>query len=201
MEKKTPYNPSNQIELPTAHYLELLQKTYPAEIAERTGVRLEQNRFHITVLGEDRVLSWPDFNDEGWSAYDRILFMRYLCEGKRAPRFSGFLTYKDMPWGEVYDRNFTARCVSRLTRMYGSDEARFKKACETLGGVAVPSSGTAYELCFLPGMYLRFILWEGDEEFPASGQILFSDNFAEVFSAEDRVVVCECTLGRMKKIN
>ena len=201
MEKKTPYNPTNQTELPISHYTELLKKQFPAEIAERTGVRVEENRFYITVLGEDRILTWPEFEDEGWSAYDRILFMRYLHEGKRAPRFSRYVTYKEMPWGEVYDKNFTARCLNRMARMYGTDEEKFCRACEALGGSKVPSSGTAYELCFLPGLYLRLILWEGDDEFPASTQILFSDNFAEVFSAEDRVVVCECTLSRMKKLN
>ena len=49
-------------------------------------------------------------------------------------------------------------------------------------------------------MLVRFTLWEGDDEFPAAAQILFSDNFPDAFAAEDRVVVCEYILGEMKRV-
>ena len=50
----------------------------------------------------------------------------------------------------------------------------------------------------IPSTVVRFTLWEGDEEFAPTSQILFSDNFPDAFAAEDRVVVCEYILGEMK---
>lgn len=44
------------------------------------------------------------------------------------------------------------------------------------------------------------ILWAGDDEFPPSAQILFSDNFPLSFSAEDMAVVGDITIGTMKKL-
>ena len=82
----------------------------------------------------------------------------------------------------------------------GTDKAA-AALCEGLGGTEFKGSGIGYEFEFLPGLKLRFILWEGDDEFPASAQILFSDNFPDAFAAEDRVVVCENVLGMMKKFN
>ena len=37
----------------------------------------------------------------------------------------------------------------------------------------------------MPGLSIRFAVWNADDEFPPSSQILFSDNFQYAFSAED----------------
>ena len=200
MEKKTPYNPHNKTELPLNHYLERFAAADPAEITKRTGAAWDGEKFTLLVCGETKTVTWPDFRDGGWTDTQRILFLRYLLEGKKASRFSAYLTYREMPWGEVYDTQFRGRCVSRLCRMYGSAPEKFAAACRALGGLELESSGSAFGMEFLPGLWLRFFLWEGDEEFPASAQILFSENFPEVFSAEDRVVVCEYLIGKMKNV-
>ncbi|MBR4755026.1 MAG: DUF3786 domain-containing protein, partial [Lachnospiraceae bacterium] len=48
-------------------------------------------------------------------------------------------------------------------------------------------------------LYLYFILWAADDEFPPSSQILFSDNFEYAFKAEDMAVVGDISIGAMKK--
>jgi hypothetical protein len=196
---QTPYRPDNKTQLPLEHYLKLYKQADVQEISQRTGVPYE-GRFILNILGETKTASWPDFEAEGWSATAKILFLRYLLEGREAPPFTGFVTYRDMPWGDLYDVNFQGRCVKRLARTFGSKPEAFMKACEATGGVRISGSGICYELCLLKGLYLRFTLWEGDEEFAPNAQILFSDNFPQVFSAEDRVVVCEYTLDRLKKL-
>ena len=49
-------------------------------------------------------------------------------------------------------------------------------------------------------MKLKFtrILWEGDDEFPPSSQILFSDNFPVSFQAEDMAVMGDVIIGALK---
>ena len=201
MEKKTPYNPNNKTELPLNHYLERFRAGEPEEMSARTGAAWDGEKFTLRICGEEKTVTWPDFSDPGWTDTQRILFLRYLLEGVKAPRSNAYLTYREMPWGEVYDTNFKGRCLSRLCRMYGASPERFSAACLALGGLETESSGLGYALEFLPGLWLRFFLWEGDEEFPASAQILFSDNFPAVFSAEDRVVVCEYVIGKMKSVD
>ena len=44
------------------------------------------------------------------------------------------------------------------------------------------------------------ILWEGDEEFPPSSQILFSDNFPVAFQAEDMAVVGDISINMLKAL-
>lgn len=45
---------------------------------------------------------------------------------------------------------------------------------------------------------IRLSIWEGDNEFPASAQILFSDNFSAAFTAEDIAVAGDITLNALK---
>lgn len=198
----TPYNPHNQTELPKEHYMGLFHDADPTEIAARTGAEYdpETKRFNVSMLGEKLSVTWPDYPEATWKGYENILCIRYLLEGKRAPAYSDFITYREMPWGEVYDVNFQGRCVKRLARTFGASPDGFRRAAEALGAQSLQSSGIGYQICFMPGLFLRFFLWEGDDEFPASAQILFSDNFPAVFSAEDRVVLCETVIGRMKKL-
>ena len=45
---------------------------------------------------------------------------------------------------------------------------------------------------------MQLIVWEGDDEFPPNSQILYSDNFEESFSAEDRVVSGDILISIVK---
>ena len=45
---------------------------------------------------------------------------------------------------------------------------------------------------------MRILVWEGDEEFPPNAQVLYSDNFAEGFAAEDRVVAGDLLISAIK---
>ena len=55
-----------------------------------------------------------------------------------------------------------------------------------------------YQVELMPGLTVQFLLWLGDEEFPPSGQILFSDNFRFAFTAEDMANIGDIILNRMK---
>jgi hypothetical protein len=110
-----------------------------------------------------------------------------------------FVTYPEMPWGETYNEKFRQRCILRLAGTYGFRPAVYSAVCKAMGAEHIQASGDCWQFEFLPGLFVRFVLWEGDEEFPASAQILFSDNFPDAFAAEDRVVVCEYILGEMKR--
>ena len=195
---ETPYRADNLTQMPLEHYMGRLQTADAAEVSARLGLEWDGRGFTVQVLGQDKHINFPAFDDEGWTDRWRILFGRYLLEGKKARPMTGFVTYSQMPWGETYNEKFRQRCILRLAGTYGYKIDTFKAICQAMGAVAVPGSGVTYEFTFLPGLLVRFTLWEGDEEFAPTSQILFSDNFPDAFAAEDRVVVCEYILGEMK---
>ncbi|MBQ7736349.1 MAG: DUF3786 domain-containing protein [Oscillospiraceae bacterium] len=196
---ETPYRADNLTQVPLEHYLGLLCRADASEVSRRLGLPWDGRGFTLTVLGEEKHISFPAFDDEGWTDRWRILFARYLLEGKKVSAPAGFVTYSQMPWGDVYNEKFRQRCILRLAGTYGFRPEAYRAVCAAMGAKSVPGSGEGFEFEFLPDLFVRFILWEGDEEFPPSSQILFSDNFPQTFAAEDRVVVCEYILGEMKR--
>ena len=45
---------------------------------------------------------------------------------------------------------------------------------------------------------MQILMREGDDEFPPNALILYSDNFAEGFAAEDRVVAGDILISTVK---
>lgn len=195
--------------VPFAHYAGLYAKLDPAEAAARCGVRYDAQtrRFKVRLLYVDYTLTWPIFcirseDENGFALNDlpaQMLLMRFLLEGKKSVGTGAFLPYREMPWGEVYLKPFTGRCLNRAAFTFGVHLGRFTKAMETLPAIKLDKGDAAYQIEVMPGYDVRLIVWEGDDEFPPNSQILFSDNFPQAFSAEDRTVVGDILISDIKR--
>ena len=130
----------------------------------------------------------------------KIMAIRFLTRGVYSEGTGKFLTYREVPHGEVYYRQFNGRCMMRLAFSYGNKLQEFKNKMEALGAVNCGHGDAGYEFEFINGHRVQFLLWAGDEEFPPSSQILFSDNFPLSFEAEDLAVVGDIAIGTLKKM-
>lgn len=200
---------NNKEMVPFEYYLEKYQKLDTAEAAARTGVKfdLEKNCFCMRLLYADYRLYWPEFRIESdnenalalKSIPAQIYLIRFLLEGCASACGGNFLTYREMPWGDVYLTPFTGRCLTRAAFTFGTRLNAFKAACEKLGLLPVKAGDAAYQVEVMPGYEIRMIVWEGDDEFPPNSQILFSDNFPQAFSAEDRTVTGDLVITEIKR--
>ena len=194
----------NKVGVPMEHYKSVFAAADPAELSERSRVPYADGAFSLTLLGRPVTVTWPEmvcrFTDDGaeTASNTRILLARLLLEGKLAPAGGQLLAYTDMPWGNVYAQQFRGRCILRLAGTYGRSLPAFEAAAARVAGKAAESGDRSFDLPFLPGLTVRCILWEGDEEFPPAAQILFSDNFSAAFGAEDIAVVGDVLLNAMK---
>ena len=197
------YGKNNKEELPLEYYLKRYQEGDPAEMARRCALPWngETNTLELEFLGGTYTVSHPDYTITGptpLSNPERILFLRYLLDGAYAMPSGEYLTYREFPWGEVYLQQFTGRCIKRFAFSYGSKPALLRQVMERMGARSVPQSDQGWEITLMEGLTLRFLLWLGDDEFPPSGQILFSDNFRGAFTAEDMANIGDIVLNRMK---
>ena len=108
----------------------------------------------------------------------QTFLLRYLLEGKAVPALGTFKTFREMPWGELYIQPFTGRWK--------------------LGAEKLPHGDAGYALELLPGFTMELLVWAGDDEFPPSAQILYSDNFEQGFAPEDRVVAGDLLISIVK---
>lgn len=70
-------------------------------------------------------------------------------------------TYREMPWGEVYLRQFDGRCIKRLAFSYGNRLKDFKAVMEHIQAAPVKHGDLAYEIEIYPDYQVQMILWEG----------------------------------------
>ena len=205
------YEKDSKERMPWEHYTQEFAAADPKEIASRLSIPYDEEtqKLTLTFLGTQYQITWPDFevthtpDDKGFyplenMIYARILTIRFLLNGVKSESSGKFKTYREMPWGEVYLRQFDGRCIKRLAFSYGNRLGDFKAIMEHIKAAPVKHGDIAYEVEIFPEYKVQMILWEGDEEFPPSSQILFSDNFPVSFQAEDMAVMGDVIIGSLK---
>ena len=192
--------------VPFEYYVNLFKDLDPAEAQARTGAAFDGAAFTLRLVNAEYKITWPEYSitadrEDAFalkSLPGQTFLLRWLLEGKAAPARGAFKTFREMPWGELYIQPFTGRCLTRAAFTFGTRVDKFAAAMEKLGAQKLKYGDAGYELELLPGYAMRLIVWAGDDEFPPNSQILYSDNFVDSFSAEDRVVAGDILISVVK---
>lgn len=208
-----PYEQDQKDRVPFETYKARFAASDPELLSQVSGVPYDPQTglFTVRLMNKRYTIHFPDFavvcldNDGTYAPLlsdmsSKILLVRYLLEAKRVPFKGEFYAYADMPWGNHYNQVFQGRCVKRLAFSFGFQLDRFCQVMELVGGTKLSVGDAGYEFAFLDELRLQFLLWEGDEEFPPSAQILFSDNFSSAFAGEDMAYVGDISIGTLKAL-
>jgi len=190
-----------------AHYKGLFSKLDADECSLRCAVPFKDGAFSIRLMGKNYKVHHPDFKIEDGNGVDdtslieKVLILRYLDEGEFVPWRGSELSYREIPWGEVYFKSFEGRCIKRLARTFADNQeilAKVIKDTPSLKGSDISKNNFGRRFEFFSNLYLSIYLWSADDEFPAQAQILFDDNVPAAFSAEDLAGVGEVVINRLK---
>ena len=191
-------------EVPFAHYEERFRHLDPTEAAERTGAKWNGEEFYVNLLGREFAISHPGY---ALRALDggalpplptQTFLLRYLLESKQASWGGQWKTFREMPWGEMYIKPYTGRVLTRAAFTFGFRLDAFRSACEKMGATALKHGDAGYQFNLIGDFMIQILVWEGDDEFPPNAQVIYSDNFAEGFAAEDRVVAGDILISTIK---
>ena len=192
-------------EVPFAHYEEKFRAMTPASVTERlSGVIWDGKEFTVSLLGRSFAISHPEYAiralDEGKlpPLPTQTFLLRYLLECKDVLSTGAWKTFREMPWGEMYIKPYTGRVLTRAAFTFGTRVAAFKAAAEKMGAESVKHGDAGFCFNLIGGYQMQILVWEGDDEFPPNAQVLYSDNFAEGFAAEDRVVAGDILISTIK---
>ena len=193
---------NNKEEVPFSYYAELYSKADKAEIANRLCIPSENGMFSVTLMGKTyTVTETAEITDEQGSAPAlpvQTFLLRYLLEGKNVPALGNWKTFREMPWGELYIKPYTGRVLTRAAFTFGTRVASFCAAAEKMGATPINHGDAGYEFSLVGDYHIRLLVWAGDDEFPPSAQVLYSDNFEEGFAPEDRVVAGDILITAIK---
>ena len=207
-------------EVPFGHYEELFQKADAEEMAARCGAKWDGKEFFVTLLGKTYAIAHPKYgirevdphisHGEAVTASPQgeafcslplpvqTFLLRFLLESRDVVWQGGWKTFREMPWGELYIKPYTGRVLTRAAFTFGTRLESFKAACEKMGAVAVSHGDAGYQFQLIGGYEMQVLVWEGDDEFPPSAQVLYSDNFETGFAPEDRVVAGDILITAIK---
>ncbi len=191
-------------EVPFAHYEAQFRSLNVAEAVERTGAKWDGKEFYVNLLGRAYAISHPDcvIRPVDGGALPPLptqtFLLRYLLESKAVAAMGTWKTFREMPWGEMYYKPYSGRVLTRAAFTFGTRVGAFRSACEKMGAVKLSHGDAGYQFDLIGGYQMQILVWEGDDEFPPSAQVLYSDNFATGFAAEDRVVAGDILISTIR---
>lgn len=198
---------NNKEEVPFSHYEGLFRQLDIARMLTRLPeLKWDKNEIYVNLLGHEYAISYPVYTIRATDGGDvpplptQTFLLRYLLEGKSVESTGSWLTFREMPWGELYIKPYTGRVLTRAAFTFGTRIEAFCAAAEKMGGRKLSHGDAGYEFTLIGGYKMQILAWAGDDEFPPNAQVLYSDNFATGFAAEDRVVAGDILISAIKSV-
>lgn len=177
-----------------------LQQYDPELIAEYSGAEIlkadsEVKSLKLDFLNRDITISWPDMeisceDDKGEIPIQQQALILHYLSGTYAAKgvaVSGeWISYQDIPDGRFYMDAFIKRAKTPLIQTFGfKGAAMINIAAEAYNASKLDLGDYSVRVVPLPFVPAALLIWEGDEEFPPDGNLLFDKTIQEVLSAED----------------
>jgi hypothetical protein len=179
----------------------------PEEIALRSGIAYDPVHHTLSVpfIGEQYLVEHPGGlvrteQGEEASLYNSIIMLHYLNTADGTPLTGQWIAFRHLPGGDIYIGPFQNRAVTPFLKTFGDRPTDFKKAAAGLGGKEQKISGISMVIPVLPRIPLCFTIWPGDEEMPASANILFDQAAASYLPTEDYAHLPALVNGAMKNL-
>lgn len=169
---------SRKLRLAHEKYLKGFLEADPVKMAELAGGRYEDGVIYLAHFNETLSVDCATGKVEPLPAtkLEEILVLKYLQEaqGMEGPG-RDYLAFIQLPFGSHHIKAFKAEVTEPIAKAFGGDFEEFSRIAERLGGVKAGDGDISYVLPFFPKIYVKIILWEADEEFPAASNFLFDN--------------------------
>ena len=182
-----------------------LRQSDLADVCRKSGASLHGpgGPIELVLLGQSYQLLPPDFtvtkNGENVHITERILLLHYLQKATGKAPTGRWISFSEVPGGQLYMRNFQARSVDRLLRAFGGREESLLPASEAVGALSTDLAEISFSVQVLPMVPVALALWRGDDEFPTSCNMLFDATVTDYLSIEDTVVLAGIVAGSICK--
>lgn len=168
-------------------------------VAEFSGALLDDNgggrSLCIRFLNREVSVSWPEMeilrrdSGEAVPLQEQVLILHYLngvCDSGTDRNTGEWISFQDLPDGRFYMEAFIKRAKQPLIKAFGPDPKGLAEAGARIYNATPMGFGDCSVLVrVLPMAAVVLVLWQGDDEFPADGNILFDKGIADIMSAED----------------
>jgi len=178
---------------------QLLEKN-PDLVARFSGAEIQRDRegqmsLFLHFQNQRVVVTWPGFrfrneeSQEDLPIQQQILLLHYLhgAWASSGPAAAGeWISFQEVPDGRFYMDAFNKRAKIPLVQAFGAKPDLMVDLAKKLYGAKPFDQGDfSVVVRALPLVPVALILWRGDDEFPAEGNLLFDKTVPRILSAED----------------
>jgi len=109
--------------------------------------------------------------------YLQAMLYYYLVTCDGTPASGQWIAFSELPDGRFYAQAFQGYTGLPLAQAFGEDLSAFSQAAETcLGERRYTFGDKAYAFQALPRVAVMVVLWQGDEDFSSTCQVLFDSS-------------------------
>ncbi len=151
----------------------------PQQIAARSGAEYSLGLVRVRFYGEAHVITFPDL-EVRVEATNHVcglnrtsMFLYYLQTADGAPFADKWIAFRELPGGMFYHQAYQGYSGDRLAKAIDNRVGVFERAATNLGGTRLSVGDASFAFDALPRMRVAAIYYAGDEDFPASANVLF----------------------------
>lgn len=186
--------------------VEEFQKANLEEMIANCGFTPAEGGFTVRFINLDLKVDYPsgDVFDTatGEKVNDtvKVLVLHHAVYAKGGDLQEGTISYKELPGGEIYIDPFTRRCLNALTGIFGANIEALKKAVAATDHVEENFGDYSCTIKVMPKIPITLIVYEADDEFPASSNALFNKAGANFLHTEDYNQITSYLVSTLKKL-
>lgn len=187
-----------------AKFLKMDQEELKRRLPE---LKEEGNRLTICHFGrklgvhkeDGRILAMDD--QDPVTCYERLnVYTLFGYVSPLAHYKDNWVRFDQLKDTSPFSKAFQKGVIEPFSRMFSGHVKELSQACEKLGGKKLPWSDAGYELKAFACIPVRFLFWDGDDEFPAQGNLLFDASATDFIHGESVVTIAAIGLDRIAKL-
>lgn len=177
----------------------------PVVMAKNAGVVFDtmNQKFVVKYLNEDYLVSYPEGAVASAGSKSevpisvRILILHYLITANGAPLQNKWISFKELPDGVIYIVPFTNRAINPMLKIFAERQKELIELAQNLGGRVETLGDTSVTINAFPYVPITYVIYSADEEFPASGNILFDGSASCYLPTEDYALLSSLVIYHM----
>lgn len=162
----------------------------PSAYAAKTGMEFRDGLLRVKFYGESYTISFPELivRDEATGKECGLnrtaMFLFYLQNADGAPLEGKWIAFRDLPGGMFYHKAYQGYSGDRLAKAIDNHIGVFERAAKVLSGMKLELGDAAFAFEALPRVRVAAVYYAGDEDFPASANVLFDSSIVHYLPTE-----------------
>lgn len=179
----------------------------PEEMALNSGAEFDsvKSEFTLPYINEVYTVSYPDGEvsfakrQEPVPIATKIVLLHYLLTASGHSLSGQLISFKEIPGGMIYLQPFNGRVLGGFKAIFGKKANLLRQVGEKLGVTFAKYGDVSITMDILPRLPITYVIWEGDEEFPANATVLFDATAQYYLPTEDLVVAAAAGASLLNK--